>query len=105
VHLSRETHLPLLATEQLAKERGILHSSRALSHHSKIVLGVLIEILCFDNVATQRSASREREVALIVPMRIAGRALALRRARTLALRQPPLWPLIPLPLIHSVYLP
>jgi hypothetical protein len=40
--------------------------------HTKIMLGVLIEVLCFDNVAIQCRLARERKIALIVPMSVVG---------------------------------
>ena len=41
------------------REYRLRTSIRWLSHHSKIMLGVLIPILCLDDIAVQRGITRE----------------------------------------------
>ena len=70
------------------------------------MLGVLIEVLGLDRVTIQRCLSRECKVALIVPVRVAGRAALPVRGIDVGGRWPsPLWPLISPILIHSLNLP
>ena len=77
-------------------------SGGTLSHHSKIVFGVLIAILCLNRVAVQRRLARKSEVALVVPLCVATRTLP---SCGLMLGRPSSLRLIPHPLIHSVILP
>jgi hypothetical protein len=81
-------------------------SGDALLHDREIVLGVLIEILCFDPIATQRRVSRKRQVAFVVPLRAADRTVLPVAGKDAADRRPsPLWPLPPATVIHSLDLP
>jgi len=54
------------------RARQLPQSRGPLSHHSEIVLGVLIEVFCLDGIAVRHSFSRQRHVALIVSMRVPG---------------------------------
>jgi len=70
------------------------------------MLGVLITVLGLDRVTVQRCLSRECKVALIVPVRVAGRAVLPVRGIDVGGRWPsPLWSLVPPIVIHSLHLP
>jgi hypothetical protein len=95
--------MPALA--HLATLIGTGSSGGTLSHHSKIVFGMLVEILRFDRIAIQHRVSRKRQVALIVPLRVRGGAVLPVRGIAAAGRWPaPLWPLISPVLVHSLNL-
>ncbi len=68
-------------------------------HHSKIVLGVLVAVLCLNGVAVPGRLAREREVVIIFALRIARRyVLAMRHTLTCAGRASALRPLGSLPM-------
>jgi hypothetical protein len=82
-------------------------SGGSLPHHPKIVLGVLIEVLGLDDITIQCRFARERNVPLIVPVRVAACVVPL-PVRAIALtgrRLSSLGPRVPVSHVHSVDLP
>jgi hypothetical protein len=54
-------------------------SVRSISHHAKIVLGVLIEVFRFNPIAIRHRLAGKRQVPFILLMRAASPGLALTR--------------------------
>jgi hypothetical protein len=73
------------------------------------MLGMLVVVFCFDNVAIRRRLSRERKVALIVPVRTAAPPavlpLAVGGIRAAGRRPSSLRPWTASRSVHSVGLP
>jgi hypothetical protein len=70
---------------------------RSVVHDPEVVLGVLVAILHLDGIAVEGRFTSQRQVALIIAMRIA-RAVVVLTLRAVApaglLRSPPLWSLV-----------